>query len=378
MTEPPDDLDALIGELNATGGPEAPPLEQSSRVEEWLAHVVAVRGSDLLLVAGSAPMVRVDGRLSAVADLVLDGDRIGAMMLPLLPAHAATRFQSTGIADASLRLRALGRFRVNLHHERGRPAAAIRVLPTRVPTVAELNLPPEIEQLSKLARGLVLIGGATGSGKTTTLAALVDAINRRDSKHIITVEDPVEYEHAHHAGLVEQVEVGVDAPDFPTALRAAVRQAPDILVIGEMRDPDSMHIALSAAETGHLVFSSLHTTDVTATIGRICDSFPNERQNTIRQELSLALSAIVTQWLVPKTGGGRVPAVEVLRVSYGARQHIRKNSLQHLHQEITITRKQGSITLEESLARLVKAGAIARTDALERAGHQEEIEALLG
>ena len=308
---------------------------------------------------------------------MLDGDEIAALLTPLLPAHALKHFHATGIADASLRLTSVGRFRVNVHHERGRAAAAIRVLPTRVPTVTELNLPPEIEQLSKLTRGLVLIGGATGSGKTTTLAAL-DAINRRDPKHIITVEDPIEYEHAHLAGLVEQVEVGVDAPDFPTALRAAVRQAPDILVIGEMRDPESMRIALSAAETGHLVLSSLHTTDVTATIGRIADSFPDERQNTIRQELSLALSAIVTQWLVPKSGGGRVPAAEVLRVSYGARQHIRKNALQHLHQEITITRKQGSITLEESLARLVKSGAISRTDAMERAGHQDELDALLG
>ena len=203
------------------------------------------------------------------------------------------------IADASLRVSALGRFRVNLHHERGRAAAAIRVLPAHIRSLAELNLPPEIEQLSRLGRGLVLIGGATGSGKTTTLAALVDAINRREARHIITVEDPIEYEHAHQAGLIEQVEVGIDAPDFPTALRAAVRQAPDILVIGEMRDHESMRIALSAAETGHLVFSSLHTTDVASTVGRICDSFPNERQNTIRQELSLALSAVMTQTLLP-------------------------------------------------------------------------------
>jgi twitching motility protein PilT len=378
MNPPSDDLDALIGELNASGGAESPLLDGSSRLEDWLAEVVRRRGSDLLLVAGSPPVVRLDGRLSPVADLVLDGDDIAELLLPLLPPHAVKQFQTTGIADASLRVPSLGRFRVNVHHERGRAAAAIRVLPARVPALAELNLPPEIEQLSRLARGLVLIGGATGSGKTTTLATLVDAINRRDARHIITVEDPIEYEHAHHAGLVEQVEVGVDAPDFPTALRAAVRQAPDILVIGEMRDPESMRIALSAAETGHLVFSSLHTTDVTATVGRICDSFANERQNTIRQELSMALSAIVTQWLVPKIDGGRVPAVEVLRVSYGARQHIRKNALQHLHQEITMTRKHGSITLEESLARLVKAGTITRADALERAAHQDEMEQLLG
>lgn len=372
-----DDLDALIGELNASAATDAPLLEGSSGVDDWLAEVVRRKGSDLLLVAGRAPMVRIDGLLSPVADLVLDGEDIAAAIAPLLPAHAARQFRDTGIADASLRLPALGRFRVNLHHERGRAAAAIRVLPSRVPTLDELNLPPEVEQLSRLGRGLVLIGGATGSGKTTTLAALVDSINRREARHIITVEDPIEYEHAHQVGLVEQAEVGIDAPDFPTALRAAVRQAPDILVIGEMRDHESMRIALSAAETGHLVFSSLHTTDVAATIGRICDSFPNERQNTIRQELSLALSAVLIQSLVPKAGGGRVPAVELLMMSYGARQHIRKDTLQHLHQEITMTRKAGSITREESLARLVKSGAITRAEAIARAGHIDELEGLL-
>lgn len=372
-----DDLDALIGELNATASTDTPLLEGSSRVEDWLAEVIRRKGSDLLLVAGRGPAVRIDGLLSPVADLVLDGDDIAAAITPLLPAHAAKQFRETGIADASLRLPQLGRFRVNLHHERGRAAAAIRVLPSRVPTLAELNLPPEVEQLSRLGRGLVLIGGATGSGKTTTLAALVDAINRRDARHIITVEDPIEYEHAHQAGLVEQVEVGIDAPDFPTALRAAVRQAPDILVIGEMRDHESMRIALSAAETGHLVFSSLHTTDVAASVGRICDSFPNERQNTIRQELSLALSAVLIQTLIPRTGGGRVPAVELLMVSYGARQHIRKDALQHLHQEITMTRKAGSITREESLARLVKGGVITRAEAMARSGHLDELEGLL-
>ncbi|MEO8678594.1 MAG: PilT/PilU family type 4a pilus ATPase [Vicinamibacterales bacterium] len=383
MADPTDDLDALIGELNATAPPKGGPYEKSGpldgggRIEDWLAEVVRRAGSDLLLVAGSTPAVRVDGLLTHLGEVLLDGDEIEALIIPLLPPHAARQYAATGIADASLRLPALGRFRVNLHHERGRAAAAIRVLPNRVPTIAELNLPPEVEQLSRLGRGLVLIGGATGSGKTTTLATLVDAINRRDAKHIITVEDPVEYEHAHQAGLIEQVEIGIDAPDFPTALRAAVRQAPDILVIGEMRDHESMRIALSAAETGHLVFSSLHTTDVASTIGRICDSFPNERQNTIRQELSLALSAVLIQSLLPRAGGGRVPAVELLMVSYGARQHIRRDTLQHLHQEITITRKAGSITLEESLAKLVRAGSITKAEALARSAHPDEMEGLL-
>jgi twitching motility protein PilT len=224
----------------------------------------------------------------------------------------------------------------------------------------------------------VLVGGRTGSGKTTTLAALVNEINHRDARHIVTIEDPIEYEHPHRKCLVEQVEIGVDAPDFPTALRAALRQAPDIIVVGEMRDPETMQIAVAAGETGHLVFSSLHTTDVSTTVGRIADSFAPERQNTIRQELAMALAAVMTQTLIPKTGGGMIPAAELLMVGYGARQQIRKNALQHLHQEITITRKQGSFTLEESLTELVKRDLIDRKEALARAGHLEELERLLG
>jgi len=159
-----------------------------------------------------------------------------------------------------------------------------------------------------------LVGGSAGAGKTTTLAALVNEINRREARHIITIEDPIEYEHPHMKSVVEQIEIGVDAPDFPTALRAALRQAPDIVVVGEMRDPETMHIAVSAAETGHLVLSTLHTTDVPSTISRISDSFPPERQNTIRQELAMALSAVLTQVLVPSKRGGRVPATELLIV----------------------------------------------------------------
>jgi twitching motility protein PilT len=323
--------------------------------------------------------MRVDGAIVRMAGTTLSGYDIEEVIVPLLPAHAKQLYQSNGACDASMRISGIGRFRVNLHRERSRPAAAIRVLPSRVPKLADLSLPPEVAALSTLTRGLVLVGGATGAGKTTTVAALVDEINRRDARHIITVEDPIEYEHTHGTCVVEQVEIGSDAPDFPAALRAAVRQAPDVLVIGEMRDHESMRIALAAAETGHLVFSSLHTTDIASTIARICDSFPNERQNTIRQELSLALSAVMTQTLVPKvtTPPGRVPAVELLMVSYGARQHIRKNALQHLHQEMSITRKQGSITLEDSLGRLVKSGQITRAEAMARAGHVDELESIL-
>jgi len=247
-----------------------------------------------------------------------------------------------------------------------------------VPRLASLGLPGGVEALSRLPRGLVLVGGPTGSGKSTTLAALVHEINGRDARHIITIEDPIEYEHQHRRSVVEQVEIGIDAPDFPTALRAALRQAPDVIVVGEMRDAETMQIAVAAGETGHLVFSSLHTPDVATTVARIADSFPPERQNTIRQELAMSLAAVLTQTLMPKTGGGLVPAAELLMVGYGARQHVRKNAVHHLHQEITITRKQGSFTLEESLTDLVKHGLVDRRDALTRAVHPEELARLLG
>lgn len=372
-----DDIDALIDELHASTGAAAARPGNALGIEALLATVVERRGSDLLLVAGSPPAARIDGLVVRLAGDLLDGTDIEEAVLPLLPPHARQQYLHGGTADASLRVAGLGRFRVNLHRERGRAAAAIRALPAQVPRLADLHLPPEVDALSRLSRGLVLIGGATGSGKSTTMAALVEEINQRDARHVITVEDPIEYEHAHARSLIEQVEIGIDAPDFPTALRAAVRQAPDVLVIGEMRDPESMRIALSAAETGHLVFSSLHTTDVASTIARICDSFPNERQNTIRQELSLALGAVVTQTLLPRVDGGRVPAAEILMVSYGARQHVRRDTLQHLHQEITITRKQGSLTLEDSLARLVRDGVVTRAEALMRAGHPDEFESAL-
>jgi twitching motility protein PilT len=372
----PDDLDALVTELNA-GAPRGRTHEHTARLRAWLELVVARSASDLLLVAGAPPMLRVAGAVLPIGEAPLGGEEIADAVEPALPPHARRAYRETGIADASYRTPDLGRFRVNLHHERGRAAAAIRRLPSAVPRLASLALPPSVEALSRLPRGLVLIGGPTGSGKTTTIAALVNEINLRETRHIITIEDPIEYEHQHRRCLIEHVEIGIDAPDFPTALRAALRQAPDVIVVGEMRDPETMQIALAAGETGHLVFSSLHTTDAATTVARIADSFPLERQNTVRQELAMGLAAVLVQTLMPKIGGGRVPAAELLMVGYGARQHIRKNAVHHLHQEITITRKHGSFTLEESLTDLVKQGLVDRKDAAARAGHPEELERLL-
>jgi len=352
-------------------------LPESARLRDLLAELLRRGGSDLLLVHGTAASIRMDGEVQKIGDIPLEGSEIESLVQPILTPVAAGQYRATQIADSSYRIPGLGRFRINLHRERGQAAATIRALPVKVPLLGELRRPVEVGNLAGLRRGLVLIGGAAGAGKSTTLAALVNEINQRDACHIVTIEDPVEYEHEHVRCVIEQVEVGTDALDFPTALRAALRQAPDVLVVGEMRDPESMAIAVSAAETGHLVLSTLHTTDVASSISRISDSFPMERQNTIRQELAMAISAIVTQMLLPSRRGGRVPAVELLMIGYGARQHIRRNALQHLHQEITMTKGKGSITFEESLSRLVKDGHLEKEEALEYAVHPDDLKSLL-
>jgi twitching motility protein PilT len=350
---------------------------ESAELRRWLGELVLRNGSDLLLVPNAPASIRLEGVLSAIEDKTLSGEEIEAAVFPAMAAHAREEYRQYGIADSSYRLEGVGRFRINLHRERGRAAATVRALPSKVPPLSELRLPPGVGAIAGLQRGLVIIGGATGSGKTTTLAALVNEINQRDARHIVTIEDPIEYEHTHNKSVIEQVEIGVDAPDFPTALRAAMRQAPDVIVVGEMRDSETARIALSAAETGHLVFTTLHTTDAASTVSRIADSFPQERQHTVRAEMAMALAAMLTQTLIPKRNGGRIPAAELLILGYGARQHIRKNALQHLHQEITITRKQGSFTLEESLAQLVFQQDLLREEAMTRALHPEDLDTIL-
>jgi twitching motility protein PilT len=374
-----DDIDRLVDALNDTAAENAPARQTPSRLESWLRTLVTRGGSDLFLVAGAPPSLRIDGVVHPLDEGPLDGQDVEDAVFPILSAYHVKQYRERRSADLSLRIDARHRFRVNLHRERERAAAAVRALPSEVPTLASLRFPMPIDVLARLSRGLVLICGATGSGKTTTMASIIADINTRERRHIVTIEDPIEYEHQHGLSLIEHQEVGSDVTDFVTALRAAVRQAPDVLVVGEMRDPETMRLALNAAETGHLVLSTLHATDVSSAVSRIVDSFPSERQAAVRQELAMALAAVLTQSLIPRAdGAGRVPAAELLVASYGARQHVRRNALQHLHQEITITRKLGSFTMEESLARLVQQGTIERAEASGRAAHTEEFDGILG
>jgi twitching motility protein PilT len=373
----PSKLSRLARELNDRLEAQDSDPADTERLDRWLAMLVAYAASDLLLVHATPPCMLVAGEVRRFETANLEGPEIEASVLPALTSNALRLYRETGIADSSYQIAGLGRFRINLHREQGRAAATIRVLPTRVPALRDLHLPPSVEALAHLPRGLVLIGGPAGSGKSTTLAALIDNINRHEARHIVLIEDPIEYQHHHTRSVIEQVEIGTDAPDFPTALRAALRQAPDIIVVGEMRDTETMRIAVAAAETGHLVFSTLHTTDVAATVARIADSFPLERQNSIRQELAMAIAAVHTQILLPKKGGGRIPAAELLIVGYGARNCIRRNALQHLHQEITMTKRKGSFTLEDSLAALVRNGHIEREDAQLCAIHPDDLDILL-
>ena len=409
------ELDRLVQELNRQGtlpaedepgGPAAAgarssslepfePLDKpaQSRVEEGgtldrlLLEMIHQKASDLLLIAGLSPVFRIDGRLIRADAAPLDGDELGAMFRPHLGERARRGLDERGSADLPLRLApgreldeggSFYRFRVNLHRQRGQLAASIRSLPLDIPNLAGLNLPAVLGELIRPSRGLVLFCGPTGSGKSTTLAALVEEINRTRTSHVITIEDPVEYEHRSNKSIIEHVEIGRDARSFPEALRAALRQDPDVILVGEMRDLETVATALTAAETGHLVLSTLHTNDAAQAVHRIVDVFPPNQQGQIRHQLALALNAIVVQQLVPRSDGrGRMPAVELLQATYPVRHHIRNDQTQKLYNELTLGKRHGMLSMEDSLAQLVREGKIDIEEAKVRASHPDELNALL-
>ena len=377
------ELSRLVKELNALGGGASlPAIERDEggqlRLERLLFRVIESAGSDLLLVAGIPPTARIDGRLIAIDPHVLDPAAVRLLVLEMLDDALQHRLKAERSVDFCFDRPGLGRFRCNAHFQNGTIAAAVRVFPPGIPTIEQLNLPSSLARLASLERGLVLIAGPAGCGKSSTLAALIGTINRTRNVHVVTAEDPVEYRHTHGTSIVEQMEIGRDVPSFARALRAALRQDPDVLLVGEMRDLETMSMVLSAAETGHLVFSTLHTGTVAQTLDRIVDVFPDDRQDQIRAQLALSLAGIVIQTLVPVAKGrGRVPAVELLFVNDAMRNLVRRGQTHQMHAQMGLARGTGTVTLDESLARLVAAGAIARDEAARRAVHLEEFESYL-
>jgi twitching motility protein PilT len=348
-------------------------------VDPWLQFLWDRQGSDLLLATGSQPRVRVDGKLSAIEGTpVLTGEQINEIVQPMLSEQHEATFQEHQDVDFSITWRDLARLRGSAFTQKGDTALALRMIPSEIPTFEELGLPPVAEWMARLPRGLVLLTGPTGSGKSTTLASIIARINQTRSVHILTIEDPIEYVHKHGLSAITQREVGTDSPSFERALRSALREDPDVLLVGEMRDLESIQLALTLAETGHLVFSTLHTNDSSQAIDRIIDVFPAWRQDQIRVQLGSSLGAVVAQRLVPRSGGGMVAAFEILIANHPVRNIIREGKTHQLPNLITTGQAEGMCSLESSLADLVSAQVIDYEEALAISSHPKELTRLVG
>jgi twitching motility protein PilT len=356
------ELSRLVEELNRSV-PSARSGEMTS-LDQLLTIAVQRNASDIILVAGAAIALRINGSLTSAGSKTVTAEELRGMLLPLLSAAQSEELQQNRSIDFCFVRESIGRFRSNFHYQRGTLAASIRLLPAQVPSLESLHLPAILAQLAERRQGIVLLTGPTGCGKTSTLAALIDLINARRRDHIITIEDPIEYQHANRSSIVEQIEVGHDTPSFAQSVRAVLRQNPDVILVGEMRDCETMAAALTAAETGHLVLSSLHTNDAAQTMSRILDSFPTGHQSQIRQQLSLALLAVIAQQLVPGTDGvNRYPAVEIMMATPAIRHLVRTGQDHQLRSHITAGRSEGMMTMEQSLAELVRTGRISRDTA---------------
>jgi twitching motility protein PilT len=344
-------------------------------LEQWLELLWDQSGTDLLLVVDSAPRIRVDGKLQEIPGTsALSGAEIDAIVQPLLSARARQIFGEQLDVDFSFSWHDRARLRGSAFTERGHTSLSLRMIPTRIPTFDELGLPGIAEQIAKLPQGLVLVTGPTGSGKSTTLASIIERINESRPVHIHTIEDPIEYVYSHKQSAVTQREVGNDCPSFERALRSALREDPDVLLIGEMRDAESIQIALTMAETGHLVFGTLHTNDAPQAVDRIIDVFPAWRQDQTRAQLAASLSAVIAQRLLPRVGGGMVAAFEVLAATNSVRNLIREKKVNQLRNVMLTGRQDGMITLESGLAKLLREGAISSEDAFASTIHPKDLE----
>ena len=336
-----------------------------SPVDAYLQELWDRNATDLLITVGTAPMMRVDGQLTPVTDgSPLTSEDLEHIVQTLLGSELSTRLDEDREVDFSFSWRDRGRLRANAFHQQGNLAISLRLIPYKIPDFEELGVPDIIQRLVDLPQGLILVTGPTGSGKSTTLAAMINAINHKRACHIITIEDPIEYVYSHARSAVNQREVGIDTDSFARALRSAFREDPDVLLVGEMRDNETIQATLTLAETGHLVFATLHTNDAAQTVDRIVDVFPAEQQSQIRLQVAGSLQAIVSQRLIPKIGGGMVAAFEVLIATYAIRNIVRDGRTNQLRNVIATGSQEGMQTLEASLSGLVASGVVSHEEAL--------------
>ncbi len=344
-----------------------------------LHHMVETQASDVHLTAGFPPAIRDKGRIVPIEGFpVLGGQQTREVVYSILNDDQRKRFENDKQLDFAYSIPGVARFRVNCFFQRGSVSAAFRLVPQQIPGLDTLGVPQVLRELTSKPRGFVLVTGPTGSGKSTTLASMLDVINSENQDHILTIEDPIEFLHQHKRSIVNQREIGSDAPDFALGLRAALREDPDVILVGEMRDLETISTALTAAETGHLVFATLHTQSTAQTVDRIIDVFPPQQQGQVRTQLSIALQGIVTQQLLPTADGrGRVVACEVLIPTPAIRNLIREGKTHQIYAAVQTSGAVGMQTMDADLARLVRAGRITRQLAEQRASVPEELKRLL-
>ncbi len=346
-------------------------------LRELLEQMVKMNASDLHLTVGAPPVVRVDGKLTRLQMDTLTSEMTKKLSYSMLNEKQKLKFEQLSELDFSFGIESMSRFRCNMFMQRGNIAVVLRQIPYRVPTFEELGLPKVIASFSRLPRGLILVTGPTGSGKSTTLAAVIDKINKERPVHIITVEDPIEYLHRHQMALVNQREVFSDTTSFATALKYALREDPDVVLVGEMRDLETIESAISISETGHLAFATLHTNSAVESINRIVDSFPTNQQEQIRVSLSFALQAIVSQCLIPKIGGGRTVALEVMICTPAIRALIRDDKVHQMYSMIQSGQKYGMKTMNQSLQELYQSGKITLNDGMAYSTNPQELSEML-
>ncbi len=346
-------------------------------LRELLELMVNRRASDLHLTVGAPPILRIDGRLVKTEFDILTPDLTKKLSYSIMNERQRQKFEENSELDLSFGIEQLSRFRCNVFMQRGNVAAAIRQIPFKVLSFEELGVPDVVSKLAELPRGLVLVTGPTGSGKSTTLAALIDKINTECNHHIITVEDPIEYLHKHKNSVVNQREIHSDTKSFANSLKYALRQDPDVVLIGEMRDLETMEAALTISETGHLAFATLHTNSTAEAINRIVDVFPNNQQEQVRIQLSFVLQGIVTQQLIPRVGGGRVLAMEILIVTPAVRATIRDDKIHQIYSLIQAGAKYGMKTMNHSLVELFLKRKISYNDAVGRSSNVQEFEEMV-